>query len=147
MSTSFVPPTNFVPVYKSDFAETYYDVETDCYCFKWVKYSPSNVFREIFEATTAQIAKADSNPNKVFLDSKRIKIIAPTDQIWLVEEWYKKIIDDGKYYRIAFLDSDEIFAKMSIDNVVTKMNELSNKSVAKVFTDFNKAQKWLNAKH
>jgi hypothetical protein len=142
MTSTLTESINFISIYKSDFAETYYDPLTECFYFKWLKFSPSNVFRDIFDKATPEILKA--RPQRILLDKRRVKIIAPADQIWLIEDWYVRMQSTNRSYRIAFVDSDDLFGKLSVKNIAAKINFISRGTEAKVFKQAGEAQQWLN---
>ncbi len=142
MTAIFPETEKAITVYKSEYAETYYDPITDCVMIKWIKFSPSIFFREIFEKVLPEILK--SQPQRLLLDQRRIKIIAPADQLWLIDDWYFKVSSTNRFYKVAFIDADDLFGKLSIKNIATKMSTTSKVCEVKIFNQLDEAQVWLN---
>ena len=126
-------------IYQSKNVTLSYDDETGILTHTWHEYSPSKEYQECLEKSFEMMCK--HHAKKWIFDQKKVKVISPQDQKWVVEVWTPKVIRKlGRGIKSAVILGENIFGEVSIKNLV---DATTHQVETKFFEDIETAQKWL----
>lgn len=114
-----------------------HDLESGAVIMEWTGFSSSSQFREANEAVLKLIR--DTNANKIIADIRNMKIITIQDQQWLYQNWLPRTIRAGVEF-VAIVESEDFFNRLSVDNVVQKIDD---QLIIKYFKSVLGAKGWL----
>lgn len=104
---------------------------------EWQGWAAPAEFRAANDALVQ--ALKDHNSSKVLGDSRRIKVIKESEQRWVNEDWFPRILAAG-LTRMALVIPASGLAKMNIDDMVSRVGD--HLDVA-YFATLNQARTWL----
>lgn len=114
-----------------------HDIESGAVIMEWTGFSSSSQFREANEAVLKLIR--DTNASKIIADIRNMKIITIQDQQWLYQNWLPRTIRAGVEF-VAIVESEDFFNRLSVDNVVQKIDD---QLTVKYFKSVLGAKGWL----
>ncbi len=114
-----------------------HDPDLKAVAMEWTGFSSSAQFREANENVLDLIRETRST--KLIADTRNMKIISLQDQQWLYQDWLPRTISAGLTHA-AIIESEDFFNKLSVDNVVQKIND---QLTIKYFTTLLSARNWL----
>jgi hypothetical protein len=89
------------------------------------------------------------HPERILADQRKRKVLPQEAAEWFIKEWFPKFYTSIKQpVKVAFIDADDIFGKMSSHSNINKLVSLfpNQKLVTyKFFEDFEEAEQWLTA--
>lgn len=83
----------------------------------------------------------EKRARKMIADLRDMRILSLSNQQWLYQNWFPRLINAGVSY-IAIVESDDYFNRLTVDNVVQKIDD---KLTIKYFNAFLSARYWLKS--
>jgi hypothetical protein len=115
-----------------------WDLTSEAAHMEWLGWADSAEFRGANDALIRVITKHRSS--RILGDSRKIKVIKKSDQAWVNNDWFPRILAAG-LKRMALVIPESNLAKMNIDNLISRVPG-SLLDVA-YFATIEDARRWL----
>ncbi|MGD1892332.1 MAG: hypothetical protein ACFB15_17300 [Cyclobacteriaceae bacterium] len=104
---------------------------------------PDQDFKTIWQTVEDKFAK--STVDALLLDCSDLRVISPTSQTWLVEDWFirAKHKFDAKL-RLAIINAESFFGIAVVKNLSNKLASVAGNSPHEVFQNENEALTWIS---
>jgi len=120
--------------------EAYYDDSVDAIIQTWKKEPTSEEFREGMNLLIELMNK--NSTGALLSNTTSIGAISPEDQEWSYTDWLQRALTIG-YHSFAVIISTEIFAQMSVEDVLSEVETGESKLKTQHFNSEEKAREWL----
>lgn len=107
---------------------------------QWKGFASSQVLRDILDKARQLLTEY---PIYYALgDNRKLKVIRPADQDYINNEWMPEVLKNNQLRKSATIESEDIFGKISNDNIVRAADQYINFDIA-FFNNMEDAVSWL----
>jgi hypothetical protein len=124
--------------YDEPHCKIYFLEEENAVFLDWQGFALSSKFREACDFSLNLLE--EKHASKMVVDNTKGKAVAPEDQKWLNEDWFKRAFDKG-YRASAVVMSKDVFNNVAVKNIVNNVD--GEKFTINMFDNLHEAKSWI----